>query len=121
LVVGNITKAGRYGGARWGSCMPRVVVILQVASAITIFDQKKKRYHCISFAYSNIFQRLLIIVDIDLGVLPVTRVNLALEQNIDLTVRSALHLRNAEVCGDETDEASTAPDVATLATDYRKS
>ena len=61
-------------------------------------------------------QHLLVIIDIDLGLLPVTSVNLALEQDVDLTVRSALHLRNTEVSGDKTDETSAAPDVTTLAT-----
>lgn len=61
-------------------------------------------------------KHLLIIVDINIGLSPVTSINLALEENVNLTVRSALHLRNAEICGDKTDETSTAPDVTALAT-----
>ncbi|KAG9873461.1 putative sugar transporter, partial [Aureobasidium melanogenum] len=49
---------------------------------------------------------LLVIVDINVGLGPVTSINLALEENVNFTVRSALHLRNAEVCGDETDETN---------------
>lgn len=42
--------------------------------------------------------------------------HLALEQNVDLTVGSVLHLRQVDVCERETDKASTGPDVTALAT-----
>jgi hypothetical protein len=60
---------------------------------------------------------LLVVVDVDLGLGPVARRNLALEHDVNLAVRSTLHLRHAEVCSDKTDEASGAPNVTTLATD----
>ncbi|KAG9711300.1 putative sugar transporter, partial [Aureobasidium melanogenum] len=64
--------------------------------------------------------RLEAIVNLRLttSLLPVTSIDLALEENVNLTVRSTLHLRDAEVCGDETDETSTTPDVAALAADF---
>jgi hypothetical protein len=68
-------------------------------------DKKQKKQH------------LLVIIDINLRLLPVTSGDLALEHDVNLTVRSALHLRKEKVCSDETEEASTAPDVTTLATD----
>ena len=43
--------------------------------------------------------------------------DLALEHDVNLTVRSAFHLRKEEVCSDETEQASAAPDVTTLAAD----
>jgi hypothetical protein len=39
---------------------------------------------------------------------------MALEQNIDLAIGSVLHLRNEEVCHDETEETSSSPDVSAL-------
>jgi hypothetical protein len=47
----------------------------------------------------------------------VTSGNLALEHNVNLAVRSTLHLRKEEVCSNETEESSAAPDVTALATD----
>lgn len=37
--------------------------------------------------------RLLVVVDIDNSLRPLASVDLALEQNVNLTVRSVLHLR----------------------------
>lgn len=60
---------------------------------------------------------LLVVVDIDNLLLPVSSIDLALEQDVDLTVRAALHLREMEVCCDQTQEACSAPDVTALAAD----
>ena len=60
---------------------------------------------------------LLVVVDVDDLLLPVPSIDLALEQNVDLTVRASLHLREMEVCRDETQEACSAPDVTALAAD----
>jgi plasmid stability protein len=60
--------------------------------------------------------RLLIGRNIDLGLGPLAGRNLALEQNVDLAVRAALHLRQVEVCQGEAEETSTGPNVTALAT-----
>ena len=65
-------------------------------------------------------EHLLIIIDIDLGLLPLACRDLALEHDVNLAVRSALHLRKEEVCSDETGETGTTPDVTTLATDCER-
>jgi hypothetical protein len=62
-------------------------------------------------------KHLLVIIDINLRLLPVTSGDLALEHDVNLAVGSALHLRKEEVCSDETEETSGAPNVTTLATD----
>lgn len=59
---------------------------------------------------------LLVVVDVDLGLGPVASIDLALEQDVDFTVRSSLHLRNVEPCERETDESSSSPDVTAPAT-----
>ena len=65
------------------------------------------------FSYSH----LLVIVDIDNSLLPLPGGDLALEQDVDLAVRPALHLGQEEVGGDEAEEAGGAPDVAAFAAD----
>jgi hypothetical protein len=39
---------------------------------------------------------------------------MALEQDVNLTVRSTLHLRQEEIGHDETEETSSSPDVTTF-------
>lgn len=58
---------------------------------------------------------LVVILDIDNSLLPLASGHLAVEQDVNLTVRSALHLRQEEVCHDEAEETSAAPNVAALA------
>lgn len=58
---------------------------------------------------------LLVIVDIDDGLLPLAGRDLALEHDVDLAERTALHLRQEEEGDDEADETSGAPDVTALA------
>ena len=60
---------------------------------------------------------LLVIINIDHLLLPVPSIDLALEQDINLTVRAAFHLREMEVGRDETQKACSAPDVSALAAD----
>lgn len=60
---------------------------------------------------------LLVIMNIDHRLRPLTRWHLTLEQNVDLTVRAALHLREEEVSCNQAEEASCAPDVSALATE----
>jgi hypothetical protein len=61
--------------------------------------------------------RLLIIVNIDDSLGPLACWNLAVEQDVDLAVRSVLHLRQEEVCENEAEETSATPDVTALATE----
>lgn len=42
-------------------------------------------------------------------------IDLAVEQDINLTVRTILHLRQVEDCGNHADETSSTPDVTALA------
>ena len=58
--------------------------------------------------------RLRVVADVDNSLLPLAGRNLALEQNVDLAVRSALHLRKEEESHDEAEETSTSPDVTAL-------
>ena len=60
--------------------------------------------------------RLLVGRNIDLGLGPLAGRNLAPEQNVDLAVGAALHLRQEEVCQGKAEETSTGPNVAALAT-----
>ena len=57
---------------------------------------------------------LLVGIDINLGFLPLASWYAALEHDVDLAIGSALHLRQAEVCCDQTHESGSAPDVAAL-------
>lgn len=65
---------------------------------------------------SNKFLRSLVVLDVDNGLLPLARLNLAPEQDIDLAVGTALHLRNVPPCQGKADESRAAPDVSALAT-----
>lgn len=56
-------------------------------------------------------------MDVDDGLLPLAGLDLALEENVDLSVRSVLHLRKPDVCHDQADETGTSPDIAALATE----
>ena len=58
---------------------------------------------------------LVVILDIDDRLLPLASGHLAVEQDVDLTVGPALHLRQVEEGDDEAEETGTAPDVAALA------
>ena len=62
---------------------------------------------------------LLVVVDVDGHLLPLAGRDAAVEHDVDLAVRAALHLRQAKVRDDQTEKAGTAPDVAALATDCR--
>ena len=57
----------------------------------------------------------MVIVDIDNRFLPLASGHLAVKQDVDLTVRPALHLRQVEVSHDEAEETGPSPDVAALA------
>lgn len=59
--------------------------------------------------------RLLVIVDVNDGLLPLAGRDLALEHDVNLANGASLHLRDVEVCKDETDETSGTPDVTALA------
>jgi hypothetical protein len=56
-------------------------------------------------------------VNIDNGLLPLAGGNLALEENIDFSVRSVLHLRKPDVGHGQTEGTGTGPNVTTLATE----
>lgn len=58
--------------------------------------------------------RLLVSVELDDSLLPLAGRNLALEEDVDLTVRTTLHLRQEEVRHNETEETSASPDVTAL-------
>jgi hypothetical protein len=57
----------------------------------------------------------VVILDIDDRLLPLASGHLAVEQDVDLTVRPALHLRQVEEGDDEAEETGTTPNVAALA------
>lgn len=61
--------------------------------------------------------RLVIIIDIDDSLLPLAGRDPTLEQNIDLTEGSVLHLRDPNVRHDGAEEGSAGPDVSRLAAD----
>jgi hypothetical protein len=61
--------------------------------------------------------RLLVSCNINFGLGPLAGRNLALEQNVNLTVGAALHLRQEKVCQHKAEETSTTPDVTALATE----
>lgn len=58
----------------------------------------------------------MVILDIDDRLLPLASRHLAVEQDVDLTVRPALHLGQVEVGDDEAEETGATPDVTALAT-----
>jgi hypothetical protein len=60
---------------------------------------------------------LLVVLDIDDSRLPLASRDMALEQDVDLAVRAALHLRQEEVCHNETEETGSSPDVTALSTE----
>lgn len=62
--------------------------------------------------------RLLIVVDIDDGLLPLASRKTTTEHNVNLTIRATLHLRKTPPGHDETEKGSAAPDVAALAADW---
>jgi len=61
----------------------------------------------------------VVVLDIDDSLLPLASGHLAVEQDVDLTVRPALHLRQVEESDDEAEETSTTPNVAALAAEVR--
>ena len=77
--------------------------------------------HSLYKSYNNTvsmsIRHLLIIINIDHGLLPLACWHSALEQDINLTVRSALHLRKTPPGECQTDEGGTTPDVTALATE----
>jgi hypothetical protein len=58
---------------------------------------------------------LVVVLDIDNRLLPLASGHLAVEQDVDLTVRPALHLGQVEVGHEEADETGTSPHVTALA------
>lgn len=60
---------------------------------------------------------LLVVVEFDDGVLPFASLDLSLEQNVDLTEGSVLHLRNELPRHDGAEKGGASPDIATLAAD----
>lgn len=61
----------------------------------------------------------MVILDIDDRLLPLASGHLAVEQDVNLTVRPALHLRQVEVGHDEAEETGATPNVAALAAKVR--
>ena len=61
------------------------------------------------------FPSLLVVLCIDDSLVPLAGIDFALEQDVNLTVGSVLHLRHVEVCQDEAEETGTSPDISTLA------
>lgn len=56
-----------------------------------------------------------VVVDVYDSLLPLASRNLALEEDIDFAVGPTLHLRKVEVCRQEANETSRAPDVSASA------
>lgn len=67
----------------------------------------------------TLHMRLLVIVDIDDRLLPLASRKTTAEHNVNLTVRATLHLRKTPPGHNETEKGSAAPDVATLAADWK--
>lgn len=57
---------------------------------------------------------LLVVIDVDHRLLPLAGRDLALEHDVNFTVRATLHLGQAPPGYNETDECSGAPNVAAL-------
>jgi hypothetical protein len=57
----------------------------------------------------------VVILDIDDRLLPLASRHLAVEQDVDLTVRPALHLGQVEVGDNEAEKTGATPDVTALA------
>lgn len=64
---------------------------------------------------SYMLLHLLVVVDVDVSLLPLTSGNLAVEQDVNLAVGSVLHLRQEEERDNETEETSASPDITALA------
>lgn len=60
-------------------------------------------------------KRLLVVLDIDEGRLELPGGNLAIEEDVELTVRAILELRKAKVGSDPADDSGASPDISTLA------
>lgn len=61
-------------------------------------------------------KNLLVVVDVDDGLLPLAGLDLAPEEDVDLADGAALHLGKPDPGHDEAHEARRAPDVTALAT-----
>ena len=61
--------------------------------------------------------QLAVVVNIDDSLLPLARLNMTVEQDIDLAVRAILHLWQPDVSHGQADERGTSPDVAAFATE----
>ena len=62
--------------------------------------------------------RLLVVVDVDLGLPPLAGRDATLEHNVDFAVRAILHLWQTPPCSDQANERRGAPHVTTPASDY---
>jgi len=58
---------------------------------------------------------LVVVLDIDDGLLELSRRDLAVEQNVQLAITPTLEFRQAKKCASETDSSSATPDISALA------
>lgn len=71
--------------------------------------------HTICSTHANrLTLHLVVILDIDDCLLPLASGHLAVEQDVDFTVRPALHLGQVEEGHDEAEETGTTPHVTAL-------
>lgn len=66
---------------------------------------------CTPSTTAKLFQYLLVVLGVDDGVLPLASGHVAVEQDVDLAVRAALHLRDEEVGQDQAEQCRTRPNV----------
>lgn len=64
--------------------------------------------------------KLVILFNLDLSLRPLSSRYSPFEQNIDLAIGTILHLRQLEVCRDQTQQSRSTPYVAAFASHYRR-
>jgi len=78
---------------------------------------KYQHYQLLKLAVQTLHTNphLVVILDVDDSLLPLASRHPTVEQDVNLTVRPALHLRQEEEGHDETEETGATPHVAALA------
>jgi len=93
-----------------------VIKILDTLSGVRRFlHGRHLSYRKTRTSIPQIPHHLLVVVDVDVRLLPLASRDVAREHDVDLAVRSALHLRQAKVCDDQADEGGGTPYEAALA------
>lgn len=103
-------------------CSDGELVLTLAFDFISLFDtiyDKVGLARLLSFstgcAATDLFKCLLVIIHTDHRLLPLSRWDSALVHDVDLAVGTALHLRQQEVCRDQTAQSGEAPNKAAFA------